>query len=216
MAGRARRTGPVLFAISLAACAGCVSKPALVPVSYAIDPPAAAPGVPHEGGGVLALTRVDVAPPYAGISFVYRTGDHGIERDPYASFAVSPGWMLSTAIRGYLRNAPYVRDVVSPGAGVPFAASIEAHATELYADLGSSPVAVLSLQFRVLSSPSSGGPPGAPSEGLHGARPAGIPLGGGGGEGLERGPGLDHEELRRGPRTRDASRLTQRAPGHSS
>ena len=158
MAGRARRTGPVFFAIALAACAGCVSKSALVPVSYAIDPPAAAPGVPHEGGQVLALTRVDVAPPYAGISFVYRTGDHGIERDPYASFAVSPGWMLSTAIRGYLRNAPYVRDVVSPGAGVPFAASIEAHATELYADLGSSPVAVLSLQFRVLSPPSSGAP----------------------------------------------------------
>ncbi len=107
---------------------------------------------------MLALTRVDVAAPYGGLSFVYRSGDHGIERDPYASFAVSPGWMLSTAIRGYLRNAPFVRDVVSPGTGVPFAASIEAHATELYADLGSSPVAVLSLQFRVLSSPSSGAP----------------------------------------------------------
>lgn len=158
MTGRARRTGPVLFAIALAACAGCVSKAALVPVSYAIDPPAAAPGVPHEGGRVLALSRIDVAPPYAGLSFVYRTGDHGVERDPYASFAVSPGWMLAAAIRGYLRNAPFVRDVVSPGDGVACSASVEVRVTELYADLGSSPAAVLTLQVRALSPASEGAP----------------------------------------------------------
>jgi hypothetical protein len=158
MAGYARRTGPVFFAIALATCAGCVSKSALVPLSYAIDPPPLASGVPPERGTVLALTRVDVAPPYGGLSFVYRSGDHGIERDPYASFAVSPGWMLSTAIRGYLRNAPFVRDVVSPGAGVPFAASIEVRAADLFAELGSSPVAVLTLQIRVLSSPAAGAP----------------------------------------------------------
>jgi hypothetical protein len=158
MAESARRIRFLALAIVLGAAAGCVSKAALVPQSYAIDPPPLASGAPPARGTVLAVSRVDVAPPYAGLSFVYRTGDHGIERDPYASFAVSPGWMLSTAIRGYLRNAPFVRDVVTPGAGVPFAASIEAHATELYADLGASPAAVLTLQMRVLSSPAAGAP----------------------------------------------------------
>jgi len=154
MAARMRRIGRVAaatLASALAAATGCVSKTALVPQSYVIDAPALDAGMPPAVGRVITLSRVDVAPPYAGLSFVYRTGDHGIERDPYASFAVSPGWMLSSAIRGYLRNAGFVRDVVSPGDGVRAAASIEARATELYADLGSSPAAVLTLQFRVLS-----------------------------------------------------------------
>lgn len=158
MAESARRTRFLALAIAVAACAGCVSKAALVPVSYAIDPPPLASGVPPEGGRVLALARVDVAPPYGGLSFIYRSGDHGIERDPYASFAVSPGWMLSAAVRGYLRNAPFVRDVVSPGAGVAYSASVEVRATELYADLGASPAAVLTLQVRVLSPASEGAP----------------------------------------------------------
>jgi len=142
--------------LTLAMAAGCVSKPPLVPQTYAIDPPAAAPA-PAANARTLSLLRVDVAPPYGGPSFVYRTGGHGIERDPYASWAVSPGWMLTSAIRGYLRNAPFVRDVVSPGDGVPVSASIEARAIELYADLGNPAAAVLTLQFRVLS------PPGSPS-----------------------------------------------------
>lgn len=158
MPASAPRTGAVILGIALGAAAGCVSKAALVPQSYAIDPPALAAAVPAAGGRILSLSRVDVAPPYAGLSFVYRSGDHAIQRDPYASFAVSPGWMLSSAIRGYLRNAAFIRDIVFPGDGLQADASIEARATELYADLGSSPVAVLSLQVRVLSPAAAGAP----------------------------------------------------------
>ena len=39
-------------------------------------------------------------------------GTHGIERDPYAHFAAPPGWLLTSAIRGYLANADFVRDAV--------------------------------------------------------------------------------------------------------
>ncbi len=66
--------------------------------------------------------------------------------------------MLTSAIRGYLSNAPFVRDVVSPGDGVPASATIEARAIELYADLGDPAAAVLTLQFRVLSPPGSASP----------------------------------------------------------
>lgn len=149
----ARRIGPALSTLVIAA--GCVSKPALVPQTYAIDPPAAAAPA---GSRVLSLSRVDVSPPYGGSSFVYRSGEHGIERDPYASWAVSPGWMLTSAIRGYLKNAPFVRDVVSPGDGVPASATIEAHATELYAELGNPAAAVLTLQFRVVTAPGAASP----------------------------------------------------------
>ncbi len=149
MSRHARRIGRALSMLLLAA--GCVSKPALVPQSYTIDPPPAAAPAPAAGARVVSLLRVDVAPPYGAPSFVYRTGGHGIERDPYASWAVSPGWMLTSAIRGYLRNAAFVRDVVSPGDGVRVSATIEARALELFADLGNPAEAVLTLQFRVLS-----------------------------------------------------------------
>ena len=140
-----------LSALVLAA-ASCLSKPALAPQSFSIDPPAFHPAAAAPEARVLSLSRVEVAPPYGGKSFVYRIGEHGIERDPYASFAVTPGWMLTSAIRGYLRNADFVKDVVAPGEGTRAAAAVEAYASELCGDLSNpaEPSAVLTLQLRVL------------------------------------------------------------------
>jgi len=139
-----------LGALVLAAV-GCLGKSALVLQSYSIDPPRPRAAAAAPNGRVLSLARVDVAPPYGGKSFVYRVGEHGIERDPYASFAATPGWMLTSAIGGYLRNADFVKDVVAPGEGIPVDAAIEAHASELCGDLSNpgEPSAVLTLQFRV-------------------------------------------------------------------
>ncbi len=146
---------------ALLVATGCLSKPALVSQSFSIDPPAPqSTGSPR--GVVLALARVEVAPPYSGMSFVYRTGEHGLGRDPYARFAAPPGWLLTAAIRGYLTNADFVRDVVAPGAGTLSQATVEVAVSKLEGELhpgGSS--AVLTLRFRVVSSP--GDAPG-PSE----------------------------------------------------
>jgi hypothetical protein len=133
------------------AAAGCVSKPPLATRSYSIDAP------PHPAVDALpdaafvSLSRVRVAAPYAGTSFVYRTGEHRIERDPYALFAAPPGWMLTAAISGYLRDADFIGDVVEPGGEIPITAAIEADATELCAELGGAggPEAILTLRFRV-------------------------------------------------------------------
>jgi uncharacterized lipoprotein YmbA len=130
---------------------GCLSRPAVVPRSYSIDPPARRSPSPS-GGIVLSLPRVEVAPPYSGQSFVYRTGEHGLVRDPYAKFASPPGWLLTAAIRGYLANADFVRDVVSPGHGLRSEATVEVAVSEIAGELrpsGSS--AVLTLTFRVFS-----------------------------------------------------------------
>jgi ABC-type uncharacterized transport system auxiliary subunit len=129
---------------------GCLSKAAVPEQTFTIDPPAARAAAPA-AGAVLMLDRVQVAPAYSGQSLVYRTGEHGIERDPYAQFAAPPGWLLTSAIRGYLVNADFVRDVVVAGNGLPAAATIEVVASELAGDLkASSPAAILTLQFRVL------------------------------------------------------------------
>ena len=141
-------------AVALAAtAAGCLSKGALTSQSYSIDPPAAVARTPAAGGKILELGRVEVAPSYDGRSLAYRTGVHRLERDPYARFDAPPGAMLQFAIRGYLVNADFVRDVVEPGSGLPADARVEVMALDLYGDLpdAGEAAAVLSLQFRVLS-----------------------------------------------------------------
>ena len=91
---------------------------------------------------------------------VYRTGEHGLGRDPYARFAAPPGWLLTAAIRGYLTNADFVRDVVAPGGDSRSQATVEVDVSNLAGDLrpgGSS--AVLTMRFRVFPDPDAHGPP---------------------------------------------------------
>lgn len=146
--------GPVAALLTVTSC---LSRPAMVSQSFSIDPPAPqSSGSP--GGVVLALARVEVAPPYSGMSFVYRTGEHDVGRDPYARFAAPPAWLLTAAIRGYLMNADFVRDVVAPGAGTRSQAVVEVAVSKLEGVLrpgGSS--AVLTLRLRVFFDPGGAG-----------------------------------------------------------
>jgi len=130
----------------------------MVSQSFSIDPPAPQSSG-STGGVVLALARVEVAPPYSGMSFVYRTGEHDLGRDPYARFAAPPAWLLTAAIRGYLMNADFVRDVVAPGAGTRSQAVVEVAVSKLEGELrpGGS-AAVLTLRLRVFSDPGRAGP----------------------------------------------------------
>jgi ABC-type uncharacterized transport system auxiliary subunit len=135
---------------------GCVAKPALTAQSFSIDPPPAAPKAPSSATRILRLERVEVAPAYAGRALSYRTGAHGVERDPYARFAAPPGAMLGFALRGYFANADFVRDVVAPGSGLTADVRIEATAADFYGDLSEAGgAAVLTLEFRAIS----GAPP---------------------------------------------------------
>ena len=138
----------------------CASKLARAPQTFTIDPPPPRAAVPASATAILSLRSVEVAPTYAGAALVYRVGGHGIERDPYASLAAPPAWILTSAIRGYLKDSPFVRDVVVPGESLPVDAAIEPSAIELAGDFSSTagPAAVLTLQFRVLA-PSAGAAP---------------------------------------------------------
>jgi hypothetical protein len=99
---------------------------------------------------VLTLAPVRVAAVYSGSYLTYRTGQHGIETDPYARLAAPPGSMLGAAIRSYLAASDFVRDVVLPGDGVASDARIEVYASELAGLLEADPAGILTLQFRVV------------------------------------------------------------------
>ncbi len=142
---------------ALSILAGCLSKPAIVSQSFSIDPPPPQSAAAR-AGIILALARVEVAPPYSSQALVYRTGEHGLGHDPYARFVAPPGWLLTAAIRGYLMNADYVRDVVTPGAGTRSQATVEVAVSKLEGELrtgGAS--AVLTLRFRVFADPNAAG-----------------------------------------------------------
>jgi ABC-type uncharacterized transport system auxiliary subunit len=140
------------LAAALLTCA-CASKLPRAPETFTIDPPAPRPAPAATATRVVTLRRVEVVPTYAGSELVYRISEHGIERDPYASLAAPPAWILTSAVRGYLRDADFIRDVVAPGEGMPVDAEIEPALTELYGDFSNpaEPAAVLSLHFRVLA-----------------------------------------------------------------
>lgn len=135
--------------LAVLAAAGCLAKPALVSQSFSIDGPAARTEAPA-AGRVLALAPVRVAPVYSGSYLTYRTGQHAVETDPYARLAAPPGSMLGAAIRGYLEDSDFVRDVVQPGDGIAAEARIEVYVSELAGRLGADPAGVLTLQFRVV------------------------------------------------------------------
>ncbi len=142
----------VALGLAVAALAACVSKPALVSQSYSIDPPDPRGGPAADGARLLWLSEVEVWPPYGGVQFTFDSGNHAVERDPYARFAAPPGPLFTAAIRGYLLGADFVRDVETTGGSVAPDATIEAQVSELYADIsGREAAAVLVLRFRVLA-----------------------------------------------------------------
>ncbi len=140
------------LAAALLACA-CASKLPRTPETFTIDPPAPRPAHAATATRVVSLRGVEAAPAFAGAELVYRVGEHSIERDPYASLASPPARIVTSAIRGYLRDADGIRDVVAPGEGLPVDAEIEPALSELYGDFSNpaEPAAVLSLHFRVLA-----------------------------------------------------------------
>ena len=156
MMDRAVLRRALCLAVAVGAAA-CVSRPPMTIVSFTLDPPPLEAPAPHPKGVIVSLARVRVAPPYSGTEFVYRLSGHRIERDSYAVFAAPPGWMLTTALRGYLRNADFIGDVVEPGGELPIGATIEVDVNELYADLpdGGQATAVLAMSFRVYRSPTA-------------------------------------------------------------
>jgi len=162
---------------ALALAGGCLAKPALVPELFSIDAPATQEPRSAAGAFVVAVKKVEVAPAFDGRALVYRTGEHRLERDPYASFAAPPGDLLTGAVRGYLRNAPFARDVVEQG-GAPRVdlLVVEVLADEISGDLrpADHAAAILRLRFLVTAG-GAGQPRGEPLLEKEYARRAPVP-----------------------------------------
>jgi ABC-type uncharacterized transport system auxiliary subunit len=137
---------------------GCLSRPALVRHSFALQNPPAVNTPAAPGASVLALQTVDVSPLFAGRSLVYRTGPDTYEVDPYAGFLILPGRTLTIPVRIYLRNTGLFQAVIEPGSPIPANQSLAIEVTELYGDFTrrDQPAAVLSLRLLLLDATNGG------------------------------------------------------------
>jgi hypothetical protein len=128
---------------------GCLSRPALVRQTFALENPPTHRASAKPGEGVLALRSCEISPLFESRAFVYRTGAESYELDPYAGFLVPPNRALAIPVGTWLRNSGIFREVTEPGSLLQPDRLLEIHVSELYGDFRSpaQPAAVLSMRF---------------------------------------------------------------------
>jgi len=146
--------------VAICLLTGCLSRPPLNKQTFIFSPtPTASRGV---GGGnrVIKIRTLQVAEPFQGRSFVYRTGEYSYQRDPYAEFMVPPADGLITPICSWLRETGDFSAVVEAGSALKPDTLIEIQVVQLYGDFRQSarPTAVLTMRFVFFDAP--GGLPG--------------------------------------------------------
>jgi cholesterol transport system auxiliary component len=127
---------PRLAALVLAALvvAGCsFSREAPVKATYLLEP-AMPPAVAKAQPVSVRVAGVNVAAPFRGRSFVYRTGDLKYETDFYVEFLVPPSAMFGEQTARALAAAKVFSRVVPPASGADADYTLEGFVSELYAD----------------------------------------------------------------------------------
>jgi ABC-type uncharacterized transport system auxiliary subunit len=135
---------------------GCLSRPHLNQQSFVFappPPPPAAGGAP--GGRVLGIRSLQIAAPFEGRSFVYRTGEFSYDRDSYAEFMVPPADGLLSPVSSWWREAGGFRDVLEEGSALKPDTLVEIQVSQLYGDFRPSEnaKAVLAMRFVFIDAP---------------------------------------------------------------
>jgi len=139
----------VILIAAVCLLTGCLARPHLDKQSFVFAPPPPAAAKDAPGSRVLGLRSLQIAAPFEGREFVYRTGESSYDRDPYAQFMVSPAEDLLSPICSWWREAGGFRGVVEAGSALKPDTSVEIYVGQLYGDFRSAepPGAVLAMRF---------------------------------------------------------------------
>jgi uncharacterized lipoprotein YmbA len=134
--------------------AGCLARPHLDKQSFIFAPASLSGPGAVPGSRVLGIRTLQVAPPFEGRGFVYRTGEFSYDRDPYAQFMVSPAEALVSPICARLRQAGPFSAVVEAGSALKPDTLVEIHVDQLYGDFQQPDhaTAVLAMRFAFIDS----------------------------------------------------------------
>ena len=138
--------------VSVFAFAGCLSRPPLHRQTFAFSIPGSPATNGAAGGPVLGIRILQIAPPFDGRSFVYRTGEFSYARDPYAEFLSSPAEGLVAPVCAILRGDGCFSAVVEAGSAFKPDTLVEIRLNQLFGDIRKpgSPCAVLAMQVTFL------------------------------------------------------------------
>ena len=98
---------------------------------------------------VLRVRNLQVAAPFEGKSFVYRSSGLGYQTDFYHEFLVAPRALLTEQTRQWLGASGLFRFVTDPASKADATHSLEGNVSALYGDYRdpASPKAVLAVEF---------------------------------------------------------------------
>jgi cholesterol transport system auxiliary component len=134
---------------------GCLARPHMDKQSFIFATPSIATPTAASGSRVLGIRTLQVAEPFEGRSFVYRTGEFSYDRDPYAEFMVHPADGLVLPVSAWFREAGGFSAVVEAGSALKPNTLVEIQVVRLYGDFRPSehPTAVLAMRFVFFDAP---------------------------------------------------------------
>ena len=134
---------------------GCLARPHLNSQSFIFAPPPPPAASAAQATRVLGLRSLDIAAPFEGRAFVYRTGQFAYDRDPYAEFLVSPAEGLVAPICGWMRQSGVFSAVAQAGSALKPDTLVEIHVLQLYGDFRESEhtTAVIEIRFEFFDAP---------------------------------------------------------------
>ena len=126
---------PLFAGLLLALLAGCsaITRPAPVRQTFLLDPPAP-PAAAQPQQASVRVGSVNVAAPFRGKAFVYRTSELRFDTDFYVEFLVPPAAMLGEQTARALDRAKVFMRVAGPGAAADADWVLDGFASALYAD----------------------------------------------------------------------------------
>ncbi len=133
-------------ATALGACT--LSRPSVTKNTFLLEP-APPPMASVQKLASLRVGVVNVAAPYRGKAFVYRSDEFKFEADYYSEFFVAPAAMLSEATARALAAASVFRRTIPPGAADAGDYVLDGFASELYGDVRdpAKPAAVIAITY---------------------------------------------------------------------
>lgn len=139
----------ILLSLCLAACG--LAQPAVERQSFLVTAERPGGSVRTAAAATLRLGRVEVAPPFDRLGFVYKRSAALFETDFYNQYAAYPGQLLAEAAAAWLRASGLFSAVAPPRSGAFADYRLEAVVEAIYVDFtAADPAAVLAVRWRLL------------------------------------------------------------------
>jgi len=134
---------------------GCLARPHLDKQTFVFACSQSTSAKAASGNRVLGIRTLQVAEPFQGRPFVYRTGEFSYDRDPYAEFMDPPAEELLQPVCSYLQDSGKFSAVVESGSALKPNTLVEIQVLQLYGDFRAAehPTAVLAARFVFFDAP---------------------------------------------------------------